>query len=135
MYQKCNSLRVGGFLLGSTDSRHKSASLILAQPLQHVTRPKLAKVLYFAQCSCTYKDSSSVKEITSTHWFAKVIFFLEHQCRVWFGYPTEVWTKMEATSSYFIPLSHIKSRVPYVDSKVNFGQIIGTDSVYVITPI
>ena len=129
-FQKCRSLQVGGFLLGSVEGRHKSAAFVLASPLQHTGRPKLAKIYYFAKCSYVYTT-----EHTSTCWLAVVKFFLEHDCRVWYGYPTEVWTKMEASSPSFIPLSHIASRVSYIDTQINFGRIIGTDSVFVVSPI
>lgn len=134
LFQKCNSLQVGGFLLGSVRGRHKSASLVLAHPLTNVTRWKLAKIYYFAKCSYTYKNGMCSKETTSTSWLACVNFFLEHDYKAWFGYPTEIWSKAEESSMSFIPLSHIKSRICYVDTAVNFGHSIGTDSVYVISP-
>ena len=52
LFQKCNSLNVGGFLLGSARGRHKSASLVLAYPVNNTTgRWKLTKIYYFAKCS------------------------------------------------------------------------------------
>ena len=132
--QKCNSLQVDGFLLGSVRGRHKSASLVLAYPLSDITRWKLAKINYFAKCSYTYKNNDST-ETTSTSWVACINFFLEHEYKAWFGYPTEIWSKAEESSTCFIPLSHIKSRICYVDTAVNFGSTIGIDSVYVSAPI
>lgn len=134
LFQKSYSLHVGGFLLGSVKGRHKSASLVLAYPLNHDSvRWKLARIYYFGKCSYTYTDSNT--ERTSTSWIACVNFFLEHDCKAWFGYPTEIWSKAEEFSTRFIPLSHIKSRICHVDTVVNFGHPIGTDSVYVIAPI
>jgi hypothetical protein len=135
LFQKCSSLRVDGFLLGSVRGRYKSESLVLAQPLSYAVRWKLARIYYFAKCSYTYKAQDSATETTSTSWLACVSFFLEHDYKAWFGYPTEIWSKAEASSTHFIPLSHIKSRICYVDTAVNFGHSIGIDSVYVIAPI
>ena len=43
--------------------------------------------------------------------------------------------KFESSESCFIPLFHVQSIVAYVSTKVNFGSVIGTDSVYVVAPI
>lgn len=75
------------------------------------------------------------KATTSTIWLAHINYFLEHPCRVWYGYPTEVWSKFESSESVFIPLFHVHSRVAYVSTNVNFGRIIGINSVYVVVPV
>ena len=56
---------------------------------------------------------------------------MEHTCKSWFGSPVQIWTitpNMPTLS--FIPLSAIKSRVAYSRSKVDFGGIIGYETVY-----
>ena len=75
------------------------------------------------------------KDTTLTLWLTKVNFFLEHSCKVWYGYPTEIWWKFESSESSFIPLFDMQSRVAYVSTKVNFGHVMGTDSVNVVVPI
>ena len=130
LFKKCSALRVGEFLLGSTSGRHKAASIVF---VKSADRPKLVNIHYFLRCSYVHKIEG--KDTTSTIWFAHVNFFLEHSCKVWYGYPTEIWSKFESSESSFIPLFCIHSRVAYVSTHVNFGHVIGTDSVYVVAPI
>ena len=69
---------------------------------------------YFLKCS--YVNG---RNITSTLWLADISHLLERQCKVWYGYPTEVWSKYEASESSLIPLLNIHSRVAYVSTHVN----------------
>ena len=86
---------------------------------------QIANIDMFLKCSYVVEG----KATTSTIWLAH---FLEHPCRVWYGYPTEVWSKFESSESVFI---HVHSRVAYVSANVNFGRMIGINSVYVVVPV
>ena len=130
LYQKCSVVHVGEFLLGSTSGRRKSAAVVF---VKGTDRPRLANIHMFLKCSYVYMVEG--KATTSTIWLADINYFLEHPCRVWYGYPTEVWSKFESSESFFIPLFHVHSRVAYVSTNVNFGRIIGINSVYVVVPV
>ena len=54
---------------------------------------------------------------------------------MWFGKPTEVWATTLYPGYSFIPVSKIKSRVVHSKTSINFGRMIGVDSVYVIVSL
>lgn len=66
-------------------------------------------------------------------WTACVQFFEEHQCKVWFGGPTEVLTRITSPDVFYIPLYDIKTRVAYCETSVDFGRVIGEEVVYVVS--
>ena len=132
IFQKCASIDVDGFLLGSKSGRHKSTSIVFI--CHHSSEDlKLGIIHYFAKVA--YLSSTENTTEPSTAWFAYVTFFLPHECKVWYGYPTEVWSISESSSSYFIPLSNIKSGAAYIQANVNFGCSIGIQPVFVAVPI
>ena len=112
LFQKCSALRVGEFLLGATSGRHKSAAIVF---VKSADRPKLVHIHYFLKCS--YVHMVDGRNTTSTLWLANISHLLEHPCKVWYGYPTEVWSKFEASESLFIPSLNIHSRVAYVSTR------------------
>ena len=89
----------------------------------------LANVLYFAQVFCKVADGKVAE------WVAAVKWYETHQCRVWFGYPIEVWGPMQEPGYSLIPLTAIKSRVIHKKMLVNFGRIIDVHSVVVAVPL
>ena len=68
-------------------------------------------------------------------WLASVSFYCEHQCRVWYGSPVEVWSTVTTQDIHFIPISSIKCRVAYSQQEVDFGRIIGTERVTIVSPL
>ena len=70
------------------------------------------------------KDNS--KANTNSIWTACVLFF------DWFGGPTQVWTRT-TPDAFYIPLHHIKTRVAYCATLVDFGRVIGKEMVYVVS--
>lgn len=130
LYRKAKAIRIcNQFVVGSKSSRYYKCSLVLARkPGGNVG---LAEINFFAEC----KLISSKKYM----WVAAVNWLMEHPCKDWFGYPTQVWTTVADVSSVdstpFIPVSNIKSRVAYSRSKVDFGNVIQQDLVYVISPL
>lgn len=89
----------------------------------------LAKIEHFVKLNV--KDNS--KNSSYSIWMACVRFYYEHECKVWFGGPTQVWSKTTSPDTFYIDLSHIKSRVAYCESVVDFGRIIGSQSVFVVS--
>ena len=63
----------------------------------------------------------------------QLFLFFEHQCRVWFGYPCEVWTMTTVPDLFFVPVNYIKCRVALSELKVNFGRVIGVQKVFVVS--
>ena len=131
IFQKCAALKVGSYILGSVDGRYKSSSLIMANSLQDSNMPVLSRIHYFARCTCRLKQANK----TETFWFAAVSHFCSHQCQVWFGHPTELWTRVLQPDMHFLPLSFFHSRVAYTTALINFGQVIGSETVYVVVPV
>lgn len=111
-------------MIGAKGSRHSRTSLVLAEKYSDngTATVNLAEVLYFALCTIAVKGEKS------TVWFAPVKWFMDHQCKVWFGHPTQVWS----SAYFFFP---IKSQVVYRNHVVNFGRVMGTEKVYVATAL
>lgn len=115
-------------VVGAKHSRHSQSSLLLCQR-NDSEDIGLAEVLFFVRCNV--KSGSGEKPT----WMAAVSWYMPHNCSVWFGKPTQVWTTTQYPGYCFVPVSHIKSRVVYTKASVNFGRMIGLDTVYVIVPL
>ena len=131
LYEKCKAVHVGKFVLGSAKSRHKSASIVQVYSVRN-SNFVIAKVEYYLKFHCKVTMDQSVE--TKSFWFAAMSLFADHNCKNWFGNPTEVWSRL-TTQNLFIPLSHIKCRTAYVDDSVNFGKVIGNQNVLVVVPL
>lgn len=128
LYHKAKAIRINNrFVVGSKYSRYYKCSLVLAKKGENIS---LAEIKFFAECKLNSRKCM---------WVAAVNWLMEHPCKEWFGYPTQVWTTVVDVSSRdavpFIPVSDIKSRVAYSMSKVDFGNIIQQDLVYVVSPL
>ena len=54
----------------------------------------------------------------------------------WFGSPCQVWSSVTNSPSYsFVLIKDIVSRVVYTKSTVNFGRLIGSETVVVVVPL
>lgn len=128
LFKKCSALRVGEFLLGSTSGRHKSAAIVF---VKSTDRLKLVNIHHFLKCS--YVHEIEGRDTTSTLWLADVKFFLSTHAK--FG--MDILQRFGQNLSHLNhPLSlYFTCRVAYVSTKVKFGHIMGTDSVYVVVPI
>ena len=136
LHKRAKALLVGQFVFGAKKTNHSRSSLALSQRTLSSSSAAhsshLAEILFFVCAVAVSKiDSSS----TCSLWFAAVSWFMEHQCKVWFGHPTQVWSTATYPGYCYIPVSDLKSGVIYSKAVVNFGRIIGEDSVYVITPL
>lgn len=131
LYDKATALSIGGYILGSTCSRFKTKSHVMAI---HPKRPgeiHLARIEHFANLDV--KDNGSDNSSQKRLWAACVNFYYEHDCKVWFGHPTQVWSRSTSPDFFYISLSSIKSRVAYCESIVDFGRFIGKETVYVVS--
>ena len=102
LFQKCNAVKVGKFVLGSCTSRFTRVSIVKAR---FQDEDRLAEVQYFVKCCI--KFHSNVGNTCTTYWLAAVSFFNAHQCKVWFGKPMEVWSSVTDFDIHFIPVTHI----------------------------
>ena len=59
-------------------------------------------------------------------WDAAVSWYMPHDCFVWFGKPTQVWASVTFPG---YSVGCIQSRVLYTQAQVNFGRVIGLDTV------
>ena len=127
LHNRANAVLVGDSLFAADGSRHSNSCFVLA--LHASGEYRLAKILYFAECIFSVENGRN-----GTKWVAFVSWFEPHQCKVWFGFPTQVWCTTSIQMS-FILLQHIKCHVAYTKATVNFGRFIGEDVVFIITPV
>ena len=90
----------------------------------------MAKVRFFAKCNARNDYGEKL-----TFQVAAVSWYMSHPCHVWFGKPMQLWATTLYPGYSSIPVSKIKSRVAYSKTSVNFGRMIGDDSVYVIVSL
>ena len=118
-------------LFGSHSSKYFHSSFILAKgmkPSAHDTH--LASINSFIHSTVVKKgDTEKV-----TRWLVHVSWYDSHLCRVWFGWPTDVWNTISFQDGY-IPISEIQCRVVCSKSTYKFGSVIGEDSVYITSPV
>ena len=94
----------------------------------------MAEIHHFAKCTLLVKQEDSTSKLCAI-WLAAVSFFDEHQCQVWFGSPTEVWGGISNSNGInYILLTSILSQLPFVKPHT-LGQVIGTNSVMIVSPI
>lgn len=131
LHKRVKTLLIGGFVLGAKGSHHSRSSLVVAE--RRTSTPTynncLGEIQHFVSCVTLSNDTKQ----PHTVWLAAVKWFEEHQCKVWFGHPTQVWSTTDRPGQFYVPISDIKSRVVYSNHVVNFGRIIGEERVYVIT--
>ena len=109
-------------------------SLLKVQTLDAAnSMSELARIDHFAKCTCIVRATH--KQEKYSLWLVALSFFDEHSCKVWFGYPTEVWPTVSSLDMCYIPLSYIRSRVAYCSTSINFGRIAGQDTVYIVVPV
>ena len=88
---------------------------------------------------CPHCEKCSVKSDNGDQlnplWVAAVSWYSPHNCFVWFGKPTQVWNPSPSPGYTFIHLDQIKSRVAFTTASVDFGRIIGLNTVLVVVPL
>ena len=88
LHKRVKTLLVGGFVLGAKGSHHSRSSLVLAErrTSTHTYNNHLGEIVHFISCVVLSNDTKQPR----TLWVAIVKWFIEHQCKVWFGRPTQV---------------------------------------------
>ena len=129
LYEKVTALSANGFVLGSTSSRFVTTSHVMASHPEHPGVLHLAKIEHFAKIDVRDNMNNANYSI----WTACVSFYYEHECKVWFGGPTQVWSRATSPDTYYISLSCIKTRVAYCEWEVDFGRRIGHQNVLIVS--
>ena len=132
LHKRARALVVGQFVIGAKKTKHSRSCLVLAEQTHNSDSSHhnyLSKIRFFVGAVAVSKVDH-----TKTHsmWCAAVSWFMEHQCKVWFGSPAQVWSTATYPGYSYIPVPDIKS---YSKSVVYFSRLIGTATVYIITPL
>ena len=139
LYNKASSLSVGGYILGSTSSRFVTKSHVMAIHPKYPNELYLAKIEYFAKLDARDNTNTCFTSIHSNGelsiWIACVSFYYMHDCKVWFGGPTQVWCRSTSPDHYYISLSSFKCRVAHCKTVIDFGRVIGKQTVFVVSVI
>ena len=132
LYERASALTKDGFILGSVNNRYVTKSHVMACHPSYPDQLHLARIEYFCDMNliCFQNRPESARLHIITEWIAYVTFYDQHDCKVWFGGPTQVWAKSLSSSKY-IRLSSIKNRVAYCETDIDFGRVIGEQKVLV----
>ena len=132
LHYRAKAIKHCNGIVGSAASRYSRSSIVIASSTSSDSKC-LGEIQFFAKCTL-YNERSKTTEIK---YVAAIKFFAQHECKVWFGHPVEVWSKCFEPGSrvQFIPISNIKCRVVYTDITWNFGRYYGSQTVRVIIPI
>lgn len=87
------------------------------------------------QCTVLVTDPLTDESTTHRHWLVQCSPYMSHPCKPWYGSPTQVWATVLTDDWDYFMLNQINSRVVFLETKVNFGRVIGEDNVLVVTPI
>lgn len=128
LHRQCKAVKLSNVVVGASQSRYAKSSIVLAN--RSLGETGLAEILYFAEV--VMSTSCSAK---TYHWVAAVKWFERHPCKVWFGNPTQIWCTSQELIHNLIPLSAIRSRVVHSRLNVNFGRMIGSETVLVVVPL
>ena len=132
--KRTKQVSLGSFILSSTSSQYRKSDLIFA--LRESTGVSLAQVLYFSEVNYQSSDSLSASEpIFKMMWVVAVKWFMDHPCKAWYGYPTQVWSFVQQADIDYIPLSSFRARAIYAKATVNFGPLNGCIPVIIATPV
>ena len=130
--KRAKAVICNGFLISCTTSRYSKSNLIFAKP--PTSNFALGEVVYYSECHFEFACNDSPSEKSSL-WFIAVMWHMDHPCRVWYGYPTEVWSCTQCSQLDFIPFENFRSRVVYTKTSIDFGRVFGCGPAIVATPI
>ena len=131
LHNRAPALNVGGFVVGSSLSRYTTKTHVMAAHPHQPSEIHLVKVEHY--CMLNYTIHGTSQTSTVSKWVACVTFYEVHPCRVWYGGLTEVWCRTQSASCNYVPLSSIVSRVAYCEAEVDFGRVIGKQTVLVVS--
>ena len=94
-----------GFLLSGKKS--SNSNLVFAKAITSTPTLALAEILYFSECQYQINKQDSVDRL----WVVTVMWYMEHHCKVWFGYPSQVWSCTQRSRPDLLLIGNIVSRV------------------------
>ena len=130
LHLQTKAIMFGDYILAGHDRRHSHSSFVLGS-YDSTLEPDYHRYNFFLECTVVTR----VEREYYKKWFAVVSLFDHPLFKVWYGYPTKVWSTVSFDNYGIIPLSNIKCRVVYTKALVNFGCVIGQDLVYIISPL
>lgn len=105
LFQKCKAIFVRNFIIGSNGSRFTASSHVMAKHPNDSNTLYLARIEFFAKLDVKIHNSST------NCWIAAVSLYFQHEHKVWFGYPVEVWARSTLPDLFYIPPNSIVSQV------------------------
>lgn len=136
LFLKCTAVKMGKYVPSSKESRFFT-TLVKVQTAEDTTF--LAEMQYYAKCTAIHDHSASTSLSSKKQevWIAGVSLFLLCtlvKCgmanHVKFGLPCP-----SSSDLLFVPISSIVTRVAYCKCSVDYGQLIATDHIFVVSPI
>lgn len=125
-------------MLGSCRGKFSSTSIVKVEQLvlqddgTYLQQVKLTEIDHYAKCSLKDPAGANVAFV----WLAAGSFFFDdHQCKVWYGYPIEVWGGVSKSDIKYVLVSSTHRRVAFCKASVSFSRHIGTNKVIVVSPI
>ena len=130
--KRANAVVRNGFIFPGASSRHCKSKLCLVKSFSGDI--VLAEIVYYSECH--YETIRGNCEPTKhSTWLIAAELHMDHPCKAWYGYPSQVWSCTKRSSMHFIPISRFVSRVVYTKATVHFGGIYGCIPVIIATPI
>ncbi len=126
LHKTMHAVALSTIKLASKNSRYGNCSKIIA-------RHKVVEILRFVKCYILIKENDH--EETTELWLVKCSPYMEHPCKTYYGYPTQVWASTLENNYDFYKIDEITDRVIHAQTKVNFGPPVGEDSVLIISTI
>ena len=115
LYRSAQAITFGGSVkLATKKSRYSNVSKVLIQQ-------KLFEINQFIYCSVLVEDPSTRSSSTYRYWLIHCSPYMDHPCKPWFGYPTQVWASVCNGFTFFL-LSQVENRVVYAETTVDFGR-------------
>ena len=114
--------------LSSEKSRYGNSSTV-------IIRDKLEEINKFVNCTILIPKEGINNCETKRIWLAKCSPYMEHTCKNWYGFLTEIWAATLENDFDFFPLEEIQYRVVFVKTTVNFWRYIGENSVLIVSRV
>ena len=87
MHQQAKAVMLKEYVFGAVKSRYQKSSIVLVKSVDDTSMTRLAEIQFFAEVN--YFDND-LHNCCRKAWIVAVQYFMEHTCKVWFGYPAEV---------------------------------------------
>ena len=101
LHNKTKAIMIKQVVIGSVGCRHSNSSMVLV---------RIGNTPTLCETQSGNHDTLPPQNL----WVAAVKVFMDHQCKVWYGNPVQVWCTVPTTPGLrYIPVSAIISRVVF----------------------